>query len=1004
MKPGKAEGEGPRAGKLAGDASEESTNAAPAESDRLPPRDSAVGGDSRIRPSTIDSASVRERLTAFDAALAARFDADEDIDRLLRARAATVDGIVREAWSACMDRGSRHGGDAASPESEWSENSDRGHGRSHSDALGLFAVGGYGRGELFPQSDVDLLVLGEADAQRAHADDLARFFALLWDAGLPVGHAVRSPAQTADAARADITVLTAQLEARLLCGDASHVAALADAIAPARSWAAPEYFEAKREEQRIRHARFGDTSDNLEPNLKDGPGGLRDLQTLRWMAMRVAGVRDLESLAALGQLGADEDATLERERRALSRLRFGLHLVAGKREERLRFDHQKSLAARLGHSDDADNLAVEQMMQGFYRSAALVQRIGERVLQRFEEELEGEGAAVPVAGDARFELRRGYLAAREAAWPMRAPVAAALAANASASGETGKEQSRASSLPHTASVGAAMAAIAREPGEAHERRSEPRRLPQHASIDAVFALFAAWASDTTIRGLHSQTARALAEALPHLPAYPQASQQQRDAFMGLLRGAQPVKTLERMARLGVLGRWLPAFARVSGRMQFDLFHVYTVDQHTLAVLRNIAGFASGQADERFAIAHDVLPRLHKPELLLLAGLFHDIAKGRGGDHSELGAVDARAFCTAHGLSEADTALVAWLVEQHLLMSVTAQKQDIADPEVIHRFADRVGDRDRLDYLYLLTCADIAGTSPKLWNAWKDRLLADLYAATRAAYRRGLEHPVAADERMVEMRAAVRALLAAHDMDDASIDAVFVRLPAQAFLRGRADQVAWQAAALRDLPQGATRVRVRAIGQPAAGQSSSLALEAVVHSPDRDGLFAAIVATLDRLGLAIQRARVLDAPGGAVFDVFEVLPTDATRPVVPADVERKLQAVLSGPLDGVRPARRTQPRHLRHFRIAPRVAFDDAAGGARTALSLVCTDRPGLLADIAQVLRAQRLRVHDARIATFGEKAEDVFQITDERDRALDPQRRQALHDALLQALDGEQSA
>ncbi len=1058
MNRGRAEGGGLRAGTPAGEVSEASATQAPAGSDQPSLREVSARGDAGLEPATVDPASLRARLTAADVALAARFDADEDIDRLLRARGGAVDGVVRDAWSACIDGGIRHGSDAADAENEPGGAEAGGHCRSHKHTLALFAVGGYGRGELFPQSDIDLLVLGEAAAQCAHAEGLARFFALLWDAGLPVGHAVRSPAQTAQAAREDITVLTAQLEARLLCGDAAHIAALADAIAPTRSWAAPEYFEAKREEQRMRHARFGDTSDNLEPNLKDGPGGLRDLQTLRWMAMRVAGVRDLESLAALGQLGADEDATLERERRALSRLRFGLHLVAGRREERLRFDHQKSLAARLGHSDDADNLAVEQMMQGFYRSAALVQRIGERVLQRFEEQLEGEGAAVPVAADARFELRRGYLAARDPAWPALSvgaasaanaslrgekgegqsrasslpparPVGAALAANALPSGETSEGQSRASSLPHARSVGAALAANALLSGETSDGQSrasslphatpvgaamaanafasdqngeEPSRpwlLPQDAAIDEVFALFAAWASDTTIRGLHSQTARSLAEALPQLPAYPQASQSQRDAFMALLRGAQPVKTLERMARLGVLGRWLPAFARVSGRMQFDLFHVYTVDQHTLAVLRNVAGFASGQADERFAIAHDVWPRLHKPELLLLAALFHDIAKGRGGDHSELGAVDARAFCSAHGLSEADTALVAWLVEQHLLMSVTAQKQDIADPEVIHRFADRVGDRDRLDYLYLLTCADIAGTSPKLWNAWKDRLLADLYAVTRAAYRRGLEHPIAAEERTAETRKAVRALLAAQDMDDVSIDTVLARLPEQAFLRGRADQVAWQAGALRDVPAGATRVRVRPIGGGA-----SLALEVFVHSPDRDGLFAAIVATLDRLGLAIQRARVLDAPGGAVFDVFEVLPSDAARAVIPADVERKLQSVLSGPLDGVRPARRTQPRHLRHFRIAPRIAFDDAAGGTRTALSLVCTDRPGLLAHIAQVLRAQRLRVHDARIATFGEKADDVFQITDERDRALDPQRRQALHDALLQALDGEQSA
>ncbi|RPE76939.1 [protein-PII] uridylyltransferase [Vulcaniibacterium tengchongense] len=868
---------------------------------------SAADGDAAAPSAGRDAGAIRQALAATDAALAARFDSGEDVDRLLRARADAVDAQIRAAWRASVAAGA---------------------------PLALFAVGGYGRGELFPQSDIDLLVLAEAEAQALYGDALARFFARLWDAGLPLGHAVRSAAQCAEAAAADITVLTAMLEARPLEADAAALHALQAAIAPARAWPAREFFLAKREELRLRHARYGDTADNLEPNLKEGPGGLRDVQTLRWMALRIVGTGDLESLVAIGQFGADELATLERERRTLSRLRFGLHLVAGRREERLRFDHQKRLAERLGHVDDADNLAVEQMMQGFYRSAALVLRIGERLLQRFEEQIEGEAPPLPL--DDAFELRRGYLAARDPAWPR----------------------------------------------DAFE----------------VFALFATWAAHDEVRGLHSRTARALAESLARVPAFQQAEPALRERFLALLRGPHPVHALERMARLGVLGRWIPAFARVSGRMQFDLFHVYTVDQHTLAVLRNLARFASGVADERFSIAHEVWPRLRKPELLLLAGLFHDIAKGRGGDHSELGAEDARIFCGTLGLSQADAALVEWLVRHHLLMSVTAQKQDIADPEVIHRFAARVADRERLDHLYLLTCADIAGTSPKLWNAWKDRLLADLYTATRLALRRGLEHPVAAAERAAETRDTARAMLRALGVADDEIDALYARMPETGFERGRPDQVAWQAASLRDVAPGETRVRVRALG--GQGGAHAGALEVFVHSPDRDGLFAAIVATLDRLGLAIQQARVLDGPRGTIFDTFEVVPVDPRCPPAPQEVERGLEGALAGPLDRIRPARRALPRHLRHFRIAPQVGFDATANG-RTLLSLVCTDRPGLLADVAQVIRDQALRVHDARIATFGERAEDVFQITDGRDRALDESQQQALRDALLACLDGE---
>ena len=846
-------------------------------------------------------AHARAELAQSDARLAKRFDAGDQADKLIALRARTVDVLVRAAWQRCI------------PEDA---------------PLALFAVGGYGRGELFPQSDIDLLVLAEPDAQHANQPALARFLALLWDAGLQASQAVRSAAECTEAAL-DQTVLTALLEARGLVAWEEEAAALRDAIAPEKAWPPRVFFAAKVEEQRQRHARFGDTSDNLEPNIKDGPGGLRDLHMLGWLAQRSFGVSDLQALVGLDHLGPDEAVALERERRALSRLRYGLHLVAGRREERLRFDYQKLLAARLGFQDDADSLGVEKMMQGFYRSAAIVRRIDERLLQRFEEHF--DGSAAPERIDADFESRRGYLATRRPGWL--------------------------------------------------------REDTAH-----VFALFAAWAADRDLRGLHSRTARELAQMLPTVPAYADAAPELRERFMQLLRGPQPVKTLERMARLGVLGRWIPAFQQVSGRMQFDLFHVYTVDQHTLAVLRNLAKFASGEPDPRFSIAHRVWPSLRKPELLLLAGLFHDIGKGRGGDHSELGAVDAREFCEAMGLSTADTALVEWLVQRHLLMSTTAQKQDITDPDVIHRFATEVADRQRLDHLYLLTCADIAGTSPKLWNDWKDRLLADLHTATRLALRRGLEHPVAAAQRIAENREAARALLSAEGLDGDAINAVFARMPDENFLRSRTDQIAWQARVMREAGEGAPVVAAR---YPSGREG----IEVFVQLPDQDGLFAALVIALDRMGLGILQARVLDGPGGTIFDIFHVLPTDTRIAPLTTQVEAQLLKALSGDLSRLQPARRSQPRHLRHFRIAPQLDFAEIAGGTR--IGLVCNDRPGLLADIARVLREQRLRVHDARIATFGERAEDLLLLSDEHDNPLQPPQRDALRDALLAALDGD---
>lgn len=881
--------------------------AAPARADALAVtgEDAAWTLEVRAQLHDCDEAAAR----AFDARIAIAGDAADGnaIDTLLRMRAGCVDAVVRAAWqrSGCAQPG-----------------------------LELFAVGGYGRAELFPHSDVDLLVVAEAPFQTAFAPALSRFFALLWDTGLKTGHAVRSLTECTEAALGEITVFTAMLEARQLAGDPQVAGRLQDAIAAPAIWPAADYFSAKRDEQVQRHARFNDTAYNLEPNLKEGPGGLRDLHTLAWMARRVHDANGLGALVPLGLLGEDEYATLELERCALSRLRFGLHLVAGRAEERLLFDHQKALATRLGYRDERqDNLAVEQMMQGFFRSAARVLRINERLLQRFEEQL--EGAALPVQLDAEFVALHGYLAFRDASPPDAA---------------------------------------------------------------RCLRLFATWAAHPALRGLHSESARALAEALPRIPSYADALPALRAQFMELLRNPNAVDTLARMARLGVLGRYLPDFGRVSGRMQYDLFHVFTVDAHTLAVLRNMQGFAERSNAERFTLAGDVHPRLRKPDLLLLAGLFHDIAKGRGGDHSELGAAAALAFCDAHLLPSVDAELVAWLVRQHLLMSLTAQKQDIADPVVVNRFADLVADRERLDYLYLLTCADIAGTSPKLWNGWKDRLLADLYTATRFALRRGLEHPVHAAERIAETRAEAHSMLNDSGLHDEQIESVWALFPDESFLRYRPEQIAWQTQAVAAQGRGDSRSSVSGSALVAARQlDSGGAMEVFVCAPDRDGLFAAAVATLDRLGLDIVEARALGRDG-RVFDGFQVLPVRAKHVTAPEQVMRTMREALVEP-DRVRPVRRALPRQLRHFRIPAQIEFVPAPPFTR--MTLIAGDRPGLLADVALVLRDQRLRVHDARIATFGERVEDFFVISDASDHALDETAQQALREALIARIDGD---
>jgi [protein-PII] uridylyltransferase len=849
---------------------------------------SAASPPGEALPSTVPARGWRDelrgRLVAARAAIADRFDAGESIDRLLAAQTAAVDEAVVAAWGALVP-------------------ADAG--------LELIATGGYGRGEQYPHSDVDLLVLGEPSAQQAAAEALGGFFAALWDLGLKPATAVRCIADCVQACREDVTTLTALTELRWLAGAPSSIDTLEEALRVADLWPADAYFEAKRREWVDRHARYNDTANNLEPNLKEGPGGLRDLHTLTWLARRIYRVPGLEALVPLGLLGADEETTLRRDWRTIARLRFGLHLVAGRREERLRFDHQKVLAAHLGYKDEAsDNLAVEQMMQLLFRAAHTVQRISERLLQRFDEQLAWRVVQTPVAPG--FELVNGYL-----------------------------------------------------------RRQA--KGPVYSAIEA-FAVFATWAGCPDAKGLHSETARALAEALPRIAPFERQDGDTRAVFLSLLQGPQPVETLARMAHLGVLGRYLPAFARVSGRMQYDLFHVYTVDQHTLEVLRNMGAFAAGN-DPRFPKAKSVYDRLKAPWLLLVAGLFHDIAKGRGGDHSVLGAVDVRAFGEAHRLKMPDIDLLVWLVEQHLLMSTTAQRQDIGDALVVERFARAVGDRSRLDFLYLLTCADIAGTSPKLWNTWKERLMGDLYDATRLAFRRGLEHRVDAEARVAEARVEVRGLLA--DIEDAALAKVFAEFPDESFLRYRPEQLATQA---RAILSHADPARPLVLVRPQSG-----AFEVFVYSPDRDGLFATLTATLDRLGFSVAAARIVTSTSGMSLDTFQLLPVNdsgESPEARAAHATRVLGEMLSRPASALHPPRRVMSAALKHFRVAPRVEVRDMGNGSRTQLVLIGTDRPGLLADIARVLREQRLRVHDARIATFGERAEDLFLISDEADRAL----------------------
>ncbi|HEY1589029.1 MAG TPA: [protein-PII] uridylyltransferase, partial [Rhodanobacter sp.] len=713
-------------------------------------------------------------------------------------------------------------------------------------------------------------------------------------------------------------------------GDPALDASLRAIVDDPALWPPREYLAARLAERDARHARFDDTAYNLEPNLKDGPGGLRTLDSLRWMGRRLAHADDLSGMVAEGLLDPAEQSALEQSEATLRCYRYALHLEAGRPEERLLFDYQRALATRLGFEDEhAKNLGVEQFMQGYYRAASQVERLGVQVAERFEEMLESPDEAEPVGADfVRYGKR---LAARDPQLFMRRPAA----------------------LVEIFIV----------------------RLDQPG---------VAGFSANTMRRIHQATA-----------VHGDALADDRDvlaAFLQLLRrGAPAVEALWRMNRHGLLAAILPAFGKVFGRMQYDLFHVYTVDEHTLRVLRNMARFADPAARREFPLGCEIWAGLPTPEVLLLAALFHDIAKGRGGDHSVLGEEDARAFCTRLGLPHGDVERIAWLVRWHLLMSTTAQRQDITDPEVVHRFAELVDNRERLGQLYLLTIADIIGTSPRLWNGWKDRLLSDLCIATRYAMRSDVELPRDIGERVSECSDHALALLMNEGHAEADVLRVWADFPQLSFLRHRPAQIAWQTAAILRAGGAVPLVAVH----PLSVRGST---ELFVYTPDRDGLFATVTAVLDRLRLSVVESRILSSPTRMALDTFLLLDADSQQPVGAAraeELQQRLQRALAQS-SGVQPSKRGMSRHQKHFQMTPQISFH--AAGDRTQLALVGADRPGLLAAVAQVMLHAEVRVHDARIATFGERVEDFFQLTDRHNAPLGIAQQERLLQALLERI------
>ena len=861
--------------------------------------------------------AFRTALAEGDRVLAQRFRTDEAVETLVRDRAALVDALVTRAWRL-------HAGTAA-------------------ESLALVAVGGYGRGELLPCSDVDVMILLPQGENPGWTAPLERFLTFLWDIGLETGHSVRTIDDCRQEALANLGVATTLFEARILAGSSELFDAMRRALAPDRMWSSRDFFDAKLREQAERHHRFHDTAHNLEPNVKQGPGGLRDLQTIAWVAKRHFGAETLDGLAAHGFIEARELAQLESAQSWLWRVRFALHVVSGRREDRLLFDHQIRLARMFGYEDATYTLAVEQFMQRYYRTAMLVSWLNELLLQQFREEIVADRNApvLPLSGD--FQERDEYLEAV------------------------------------TDDV------FARHPS-------------------ALLELFVVLQQNPRLRGVRARTIRLVAEHLWLIDEEFRQNPRNHRLFLEILRAPAGVThELRRMNLYGVLGRYIPAFGRIVGRMQYDLFHAYTVDAHTLFVVSNLRRLALERYDHEFPKLAQIFRSLAKPELAYLAAIFHDIAKGRGGDHSDLGAVDAEAFCLEQGLSRYDARLVAWLVRHHLKLSVTAQKQDISDPQVVNAFAQEVGDQARLDYLYVLTVADVRGTNPKLWNSWKATLFDELYERVKQALRRGLESPLDREQLIAETQSLARERLAAAGVAAESIDRVWSTLTDAYFLRHAAAEIAWHTTGLAAREPGNTSPLIAVAEHPGRGGATVV----LVYTHGRHHSFARATAALDQLGVSIQDARITPTADGGSLDNYLVL-EDTGLPITDrermAGIERRLCAALSEKRATAPQVTRRIPRQVRMFTTPTQVSFSADPENGRTLVEVVAGDRPGLLSEIGQVFWDQKLELHGAKIMTVGERAEDVFTVADETGRPLEAARCQALADALTLALDARVAA
>ncbi len=852
----------------------------------------------------------KETLKSGNEHLLDQFESGKPVKEILYRRAWFIDQLVTSVWNNSIS----------------------------DEQIALVAVGGYGRRELHPCSDIDLMVLVSKRIDKTLKSEIEKFLTFLWDIGLEVGHSVRNKKDCISAAKTDITVVTNLMEARLITGSKKLFEAMQLATGPRKIWPSRKFFQAKWAEQTQRYKKYDGTEHKLEPNIKEGPGGLRDIQVIDWVAKRHFSAKRLRELVTHKFLSTKEYELLASGREFLWRVRFALHTHTGRHEDRLLFDHQRSVAKTFGY-DSKDNSGVEQFMREYHRTVRELARLNEMLLQHFQEAIlyaKRREKIIPL--NQRFQIRNDFIEV-----------------------------------------------------------CNNRVFKQRPS--ALLELFLLIQQSDNIKGVRASTIRLVRESLSLIDSAYRNDLRNKTLFLEIMRQPRFVgHELRRMHRYGVLSAYMPAFSVIEGLMQFDLFHVYTVDEHTLFVVRNMRLFGMQDKASEFPLAAEVLKDIPKQELLYLSGMFHDIAKGRGGSHSELGAVDALEFCRDHKLPEFDCRLVAWLVRNHLLMAKTAQRKDINDPEVINEFASKVGDIMHLDYLYLLTVADISGTNPQLWNSWKDALIADLYNKTKLALRRGLENPIDINERIEETKQASLKLIQHQGQNEELAYELWELLGEDYFIRYSPDEIVWHTKSI--LKPKAVSHSVVAIREKTLSGGSDI----FIYTEDKKNLFSRTAMTLDKLGLNVVDARIVTSSANYTLDTFIVLEKTG-EPVKGKERVKEIKAALTNEINNLdtplKKYTRARSSRLSNFPITTRVFFTQDENNSRTIMEVTTTDRPGVLSSIGLAMEFCGVVLQSAKIATYGERVEDIFFITDNHNQMIrDKMKIECLETTIIDSLSG----